>query len=55
MSFVIALLMVLFLFAFGHWIFGIIAVLFLGLYGWYDLVQYRKSIGYYSWRTQRWR
>jgi len=55
MSFVIAALMVLFLFAFGHWIFGIVAVLFLVLYGWYDLVQYRKSIGYYDpWRS-RWR
>lgn len=42
------LLMVLMLFAFHHWIFGLIGLAIVILYCWYELVQYRKFIGWYG-------
>lgn len=42
------LLMVLMLFAFHHWIFGLISLVLFILYGWHELVAYRRSIGWYG-------
>lgn len=41
-------LMVLMLFAFHRWVFGLISLVLVILYCWYALVQYRKLIGWYG-------